>query len=317
MRSGSTLPFRAAAIAAMLACALLESQASIASSFDWVSIAADDAACDVPPQGCFGAVSQPYRISRYEVTCTEYAAFLQDVPDVGDPHALFDPRMSDTETEVGCISRGGSDGAYVYDAIAGRGDRPANYVSWEGAARYVNWLETGSTESGVYDMSDPAPERTPGASFFLPSEDEWYRAAYYHPGSQSYSDYPVLGTMTCSHPSDVITAGNCFFPVSPFEPFDVGSYPNAKSDTGTLDQGGNVWEWVDTPYPDGRIIRGGSFQHDISRPKRNFQHVPLDADFRSGKTGLRVAPEPGADPMLALGALTIAGLSASRRRRRR
>ncbi len=313
-----TFPFQSAAITLVLVCAPIALPRSVAAYlFEGVPIVADGAACDVQPQGCFGDVPYAYQISRYEVTCTEYAEFLQDVASAVDPHALYDARMSDTDGEVGCISRNGSAGAYLYAAIPGREDRAANYISWDGAARYANWLETGSTESGVYDMSHVTPEREPGASFFLPSEDEWYRAAYYDAATQEYTDYPVAGTMTCSHPSPAITAGNCFFPVSPFEPFDVGSYPNAESASGTLDQGGNVWEWVDTPYADGRIIRGGSFQHDISRPKRNFQHVPLDADFRSGKTGLRVAPEPGRAPALAAGALTIAGLRRSRRGRRR
>ena len=70
--------------------------------------------------------------------------------------------------------------------------------------RFVNWLHNGKgpgdTESGVYDLS-LSPElitRAPGASYFLPDRDEWYKAAYYDPtkGGTSYWLYPTRSRPT-------------------------------------------------------------------------------------------------------------------------
>lgn len=85
----------------------------------------------------------------------------------------------------------------------GRGDdRPATSVSWNEAARFVNWLNTSSGFSAAYKFTtggfndnialwesgdaryDAAnPFRNSNAYYFLPSEDEWYKAAYYDPSA--------------------------------------------------------------------------------------------------------------------------------------
>jgi hypothetical protein len=101
--------------------------------------------------------------------------------------------------------------------VFGRGpDKPATSVSWNAAARFVNWLNTstGSTpaykfaiqpgEAGyhsnpnllLWDESDPGYNannrfRNSRARYFLPSADEWYKAAYYDPTSGVYFDYPT------------------------------------------------------------------------------------------------------------------------------
>ena len=62
------------------------------------------------------------------------------------------------------------------------------FVSPVGAARFVNWLSNGQggggTESGSYTLGGGTPfARTPAARVFLPSADEWYKAAFYKGGS--------------------------------------------------------------------------------------------------------------------------------------
>jgi hypothetical protein len=67
--------------------------------------------------------------------------------------------------------------------------------------RFVNWLENGqptgaqgpgSTDDGVYKIIDGLSEvRNPNARFFIPTENEWYKAAYYDPSSSvSRGKYP-------------------------------------------------------------------------------------------------------------------------------
>ncbi len=76
------------------------------------------------------------------------------------------------------------------------GDKPVNYVSWYDSIRFANWLNngqgTGDTETGAYTLlgGTPTPSngvsitRNAGATWFLPSEDEWYKAAYHQPAAQ-------------------------------------------------------------------------------------------------------------------------------------
>jgi hypothetical protein len=68
-------------------------------------------------------------------------------------------------------------------------NRPITYVSWFDAARFANWMTngqgSGSTETGAYDLTDGdlfvAPAKTPGAVFSIPTENEFYKAAYFSP----------------------------------------------------------------------------------------------------------------------------------------
>jgi len=90
----------------------------------------------------------------------------------------------------------------------------------------------------------------------LISEDEWYKAAYYKPGStgSGYWDYPTRGGIA---PSNLLlepdpgncanTAGSGNQPVwcigEPYWRTTVGEFENSESPCGTFDQGGNLMEW--------------------------------------------------------------------------
>ncbi len=157
------------------------------------------------------------------------------------------------------------------------------------SARFVNWLQNGqgagSTETGVYDMSLTTPLRSGSASFWIPSENEWYKAAYYQPVAQggdtdSYWLYP---TKSNTAPGNEIgsganqanfrdgdfatTPGNNTYSGSQNYLTDGGAFIDSASYYGTYDQGGNVFEWNDTVLAgSSRGLRGGSwgtFQNDL------------------------------------------------------
>lgn len=84
-----------------------------------------------------------------------------------------------------------------------------NLVSWGDAARYANWLTNGkptgaqnasTTEDGSYFLNGAMTEqellavtRKPEAKFVIPSEDEWYKAAYHKNDGPTnhYWDFPT------------------------------------------------------------------------------------------------------------------------------
>src|SRR5262249_5472270 len=78
------------------------------------------------------------------------------------------------------------------------------------ALRFCNWLNNGGlstsdTESGCYTFADPDTPgpRNPGAKVFLPTENEWYKAAYYDPakdGTGGYCLYAVRGDEVLADP---------------------------------------------------------------------------------------------------------------------
>ena len=214
---------------------------------------------NAPDGNGLGAVADVYSIRPYETTNEEYAELLNAVAVEDDPNALYNPEM---ETSIeGGIVRSGEEGSYQYTVKDGFELKPVNFVSFWDAARYINWLANGkpsgqqgarTTENGSYDLRDSdkvannSVVRNPGATVFVPSRDEAYKAAYYDPNSQAYFSYPAASSdeITCTDPSDTPNTANCLG--GPAGVTDTGSYTESSSPYGTFDQGGNVDEWTDT-----------------------------------------------------------------------
>ena len=273
---------------AVLASSLLLAPAASAVTFEWVTIGDPGNACDDEPQlECFGAVDHVYRIGKFEVTNAQYAEFL-NAKAASDPLELYNTNMAD----YGGITRSGSDGSYTYSAIPGRENKPIMFVSYFDALRFVNWLHNGQgngdTETGAYTLlgGTPTPgntfvERNPGATIFIPTEDEWYKAAYYDTSSGTYFLYPT-GTDTqvvCSAPTAAPNTANCGSVAPDFS--DVGSYPGSPSPNGTFDQGGNVEEWSDAfVFLDHRPLRAGAAYTPADRLRkliRNYDDPSYEA----------------------------------------
>jgi formylglycine-generating enzyme required for sulfatase activity len=221
-------------------------------------VSVGDAGNSVDSNG-YGAVKYKYQIGKYEVTNEEYCAFLNAVAK-SDPHSLYDGRMAE---QYGGIFRSGGDGSFKYDVKDGMGKKPVGYVTWESAARYANWLtngqkDGGETEKGAYEFSGDsatAPDHAELAEgketvWVLPSENEWYKAAYYDPKKAGGAGYWVYPAKSDSEPSANLNSD---------APSDAGSYESYPSPYGTFDQGGNMWEYNDY-QSDGKVgLRGGSF----------------------------------------------------------
>ena len=263
------IPVRSTLISFLVCAAWLAIAGSThATSIDWVEIGAPANAADTATG--YGAVQYNYSLARFEVSNAQYANFLTSVASIADPNSLFSSSM--TNSSNGGINkfRNKVRGVDYYLPKAGAGDKPVNYVTYYDGLRYANWLHNGSpiglqdgasTENGAYLLTgmNEATERLSDAKYFLPSEDEWYKAAYYDATSMSYSTYPTGSDASpiCEFPSGSPNAANCDFVVKALT--DVGAYTNASSSFGTFDQGGNVAEWTQTALGSARIVRGGSF----------------------------------------------------------
>ncbi len=159
----------------------------------------------------YGAVDYAYNIGEYDVTNAQYAAFLNAKASSADPFGLWlSPVMNPAGNPgVAGISRSGN-GPYSYSVISGYANKPVAGMTWYSAIRFVNWLQNGQgngdTESGTYTITGggnnsgtvtipDAAQRAAWATmnsfhWLLPSENEWYKAAYYDPTPKTYYAYP-------------------------------------------------------------------------------------------------------------------------------
>jgi len=233
-----------------------------------------------------------------------------------------------------------------FAGIGGNGaNRPATGVSWNEAARYVNWLNTSQGFAPAYKFAVQPGEagynananielwqsidagynsanlfRNSQTRYFLPSMDEWYKAAYYDPnangGTGGYWNFP---TGSDSAPTPVpggTAAGTAVYGQSSRQgPADIDN-AGGLSSYGVMGMGGNVWEWEETTFnllnsspSSSRGGRGGDWGNILgnaflSASDRILLDPPSGADFF---IGFRVAsvPEPSSAALLMLGTVGL------------
>lgn len=282
----------------------------------------------------YGSVSYEYNIGKYEVTISQYTTFLNAVA-ASDPYGLYSPEMA-TDLNIAGISRLGLSGSYSYSVI-GSGARPVTYVSWFDAARFANWMNNGatngaSTETGAYTLEGATSGifyKNPEAAWWIPSEDEWYKAAYYKGGGADagYWAYPTQSdTMPGNTIGGATNQGNFYNGVysvtqspdpDPDQNYltDAGAFSNTAGAYGTFDQAGNAFEWNDAVYKSAyRNTRGGSWYNVGGELPSSYRYNETPGT-ETDTLGFRLAtiPEPSTHALLVLSA---AGLCAGAIRRR-
>ena len=316
-------------------------------AFDWATIGDTGNAADTlvmtkcPSTFCtgdgstgYGSVDYEYEIAKQHVTASQYTEFLNSVdPNGTNDLFLFDPRMETFFHPVSFLPLEAYSGNILFDdsaaagskytAKSGRENFPATWVSWVGAARFVNWLSngqgSGDTESGVYNnlpasSNDPIPEREEGATIFLPTDDEFYKAAYYNPtlngGSGGYTEYGVGNTApVVEGPAGGPTSANYAqtdgvdgqsgdtywqsgggaFDDDLVHLTEVGAYTTATSHYGLFDVDGNAYQWLEATRPnqfntsqDLPIFRGGSWFNASDGSGAAYRNTQFFAAVASG-----------------------------------
>jgi formylglycine-generating enzyme required for sulfatase activity len=273
----------------------------------------------IPGIGILGAVSTAYRIGKTEVTNSQYVEFL-NAKAATDALGLYNTSMG--LNIDGGIVRSGTSGSYTYAVKAtatGAGpggadytysDKPVAYVSWYDAIRFANWMHngqgSGSTETGAYTImggtqiptNPDSITRNASATWFLPSENQWYKAAYYNGATSTYFDYPTASdTAPDNHLPTADTGNSANYLIGPLtttgdldHPLtSVGSYVMSESAYGTFDQAGNLAEWNEALVSAGRRGRRGGAWSTTATYLSSVTRDNQSAFSENNSTGFRLA----------------------------
>jgi formylglycine-generating enzyme required for sulfatase activity len=275
----------------------------------------------------YGGVSYDYYIGTYEVTNSQYTAFLNAVDSSGtNPNGIWNSAM-DSNVRGGIAFNDAAASGSKYSTRTNMADKPVNYVSFWDAARFTNWLTngqgTGDTETGAYDLTNSTAitdntvtrsswfnattgNTTTSTVWAITSENEWYKAAYYDPSESGPADnywlYPT-GSDTAPTVATANSTGDIANPGTNVANYSGGADWNSQngnvttvgsagamsaSHYGTFDQGGNVFEWNDEILSTSRRgLRGGSYP--LSDYLQSSEHLTKDPAGESINVGFRVS----------------------------
>lgn len=329
---------------------LFEPLAASAVTIDWSPVGnpgnAPDPAAPLPGRYS-GAVAYNYRIGTYDVTNSQYAEFLNSKDPTGaNTLGLYDVNMALAPTVAnfggGGISftAGNADGG-KYTLISGAQNHPVNFVSWPSALRFANWLNngqgSGDTETGAYTLlggtSVPSNgdtlTRNADARVFLPSMNEWYKAAYYDPRTTAQGGPPSDGHYwlypTSSNllpipgaPTGLANHVNSNGELGTFT--DVGAYTGTTSPYGAFDMAGNVYQMTDThanALPSIWLFVPGESHLGVvgESAATNWNTQPMVGGGRALEIGFRVAsvPEPSSAVLVICSVVCLAAWGWRRR----
>ncbi len=230
-----------------------------------------------------GSVSYSYRIGKYEIS----EDMIAKVDNLGGPSI-----------------QGSSRGP----------DKPVSLITWLEAASFVNWLNTSTGNSVAYKFNGndfelwqagdtgfdaTNPYRNSLAKYFLPSADEWYKAAFYDPTTNTYYDY-ATGSNTTPENVPFGTLPNTAVYGQPFSstpPADI-TQAGGLSPYGTMAQSGNIYEMEETDFDmvndavdSPRGARGGVWFWSAlatGHLTKSFRNS-INPDGKDGILGFRVA----------------------------
>ena len=241
------------------------------------------------PASGYGIVSSSYRMGTYEISNDQWTKF---------------------KAAYGAVTGNLSD-AYNTNPTKWAGTNVATTAaSWLEAAQFVNYLNTSTNHAAAYKFTGTQgttnyiytewtstdagynasnTTRNSNAFYFLPTENEWIKAAYWNGTSlQTYANASA-GDLISGAPNPAKWNYSQVSATSGSGPWNVSS--GGQELNGTFNMMGNVAEWNETitnPTNSIRGIRGGSYyasSSSIPSSYRNY-NVPW---YESTDVGFRVA----------------------------
>lgn len=213
-----------------------------------------------------GSLDYEYRIGRFEVTTQQWLGFVNAMHTSGEISDQFFAVPFTWGAEIDPTYNGPGRQFRLQSANPNAAMLPVQSIDWYSAAYFSNWLHNGQPNSfaaiqtGAYDSSTwrhgPEGDLTladphlPDAKYWIPTFDEWQKAAYYDPekdGEGGWWLYPnsTDELQTPGFPGVGETSAGLDIGNDAAFQIPLGSYSDQQSPWGLLDVSGGASEWTE------------------------------------------------------------------------
>jgi hypothetical protein len=250
-------------------------------------------------------------------------------------------RMGTFEISQDAITKATAGGLTNVTAGAWGASQPAANMTWYEAAAFVNWMNTSTGHQAAYQLNGTNTELTlwtsgqawqaggenlyrhKDAYYFLPNENEWYKAAYHKNDgvTANYWDYATGSNTIPTAVASGTAPGTAVYNSAAVSPAAVNN-DGGLSAYGTMGQNGNVWEWNESATDgsnssgsEDRVFRGSDWVNAEVSLRSSTRGLFGDPNSTDGHIGFRVASVP--EPSSVVASLVGLGVLAARRRRQR
>ena len=267
----------------------------------------------------YGGVPYKYRVSATQITVGDWVAFLNAIgateandlglgpmtpshPDCDNDWCASAFAYNGSAWEVTAFNQNG-----MNLSAADAAKLPIDWRSLNNVSRYLNWLATGSIDTGAFTFTDNGGPKGnwPIASFDdkfpgsrLPSEDELYKAMHFDKSKNGYNDYATTNLngsdplIAMSDPNTGLHSSNAGGALIGALGNGSGLYAQIKQEVGNpwglYDATGNRHESTLNPSDTSiAIYRGSASFGNISNAHKNDRNT-LQAGKRYVSIGYRV-----------------------------
>lgn len=185
------------------------------------------------PDTSKGQVDYFYALSKNPITVNQWVEFLNSVAFYDDPHGLWKEEWVNNGVGIvqkfngaeycysliSCSDPNNTEGGCLPENDLLSGSYPITGITWQDAVRYCNWLHNGKprdypgvgvTETGAYNiyLKSNVIEKTDNAKFWIPTENELFKSAYFDNETKQYFKYATLSNnppgLSCLSPDRIL-----------------------------------------------------------------------------------------------------------------
>lgn len=249
-----------------------------------------------------GGVAYEYRIGKTEITVGQYQAMEYSI--TGDATGLSSKMAAGGVNTLKALMYANWLNAGCPTGGVGLVDGGVYNMTWTGISPWAEELQwdNGDGTKNIWRHKD--------AKYFIPTEDELVKAAFYKGGSTNagYWAYPTSSDVAPTAEGASVGTNSANYNNAVGSTVEAGSYPNTQSPCGALDMAGNLWEMAEVRYDAGnnKYVPGwmdGYIHNDVWL--RGTIGFGLNAN--ANDLGFRVAatvPEPATLSLITVGAVS-------------